>query len=203
MILAFSPNPWLTVCHDWLVFPNRAATHSPEQLVAEIRRNELGLLGIAVRLLVIAIVAGIALAAIDSYLPAKSVWVTGSRWTLVALVSGFLLVSVVRRFVGWSNARLEVTDHRLRIRYRVGKAGWDIPLLTIVDVTHHRGPIQRIFGVGVLKVHTSFAPLPAVMLDVAAVAELRAEILALRGQAWERHLRPSSSGAVGELRAAS
>lgn len=187
-----------------LVFTNRAASHSPEQFVAEVRRSELGLIGIGVRLIVISALAGAGWAAIDAWFPAKSAWLTGAKWTLVALVTIFLLVSVVRRFVGWSNARLEVTDHRIRIRYRLRKAGWDIPLLTIVDVTHQSGPIQRIFGVGVLQVQTSFAPLPAVMFDVASVEQLRQEILALRTQAWERHLRPAAPPASsGELRAAS
>lgn len=187
-----------------LVFTNRAATHSPEVLVAEVRRNELGLVGIAVRLVVIAGLAGAAWAAVDAWFPAKSVWVTGARWSLAAIVSVFLLVSVVRRFVGWSNAKLELTDHRIRIRYRIRKAGWDIPLLTIVDVTHQSGPIQRIFGVGVLQVQTSFAPLPALMLDVADVERLRQEIMALRAQAWERHVRPAAApGPTGDLRAAS
>ncbi len=186
------------------MFTNRAATHSPEVLVAEVRRNELGLVGIVVRLVVIAALAGAAWAAIDAWFPAKSVWVTGAKWSLAAIVSVFLLVSVVRRFAGWSNAKLELTDHRIRIRYRIRKAGWDIPLLTIVDVTHQSGPIQRIFGVGVLQVQTSFAPLPALMLDVADVEKLRQEIMALRAQAWERHVRPAtSSGTSGDLRAAS
>lgn len=183
------------------MFPNRAATHSPEKLVAEIRRSELGLVGIAIRLVLIAAIVGACWAVVDVYVPVRSVWVSGARWTLVVLATLFLLVSVVRRFVGWSNARLEVTDHRIRIRYRMRKAGWDIPLLTIVDVTHHSGLIQRLFGVGALRVQTNFAPLPAVMLDVARVAELQAEILALRAQAWERHVCPYPS--TNELRAAS
>lgn len=186
------------------MFTNRAASHSPEQLVVEVRRSELGLIGVGVRLAVIAALAGAAWAAIDAWLPAKSVWITGTRWALAGVVTLFLLISVVRRFAAWSNARLEVTDHRIRIRYRMRKAGWDIPLLTIVDVTHQSGPIQRIFGVGVLQVQTSFAPLPAVMQDVASVEQLRQEILALRAQAWERHLRPAAPpGSPGELRAAS
>lgn len=187
-----------------LVFTNRAATHSPEVLVAEIRRNELGLVGIAVRLAIIAGIAGAAWAAFEAWLPAKSLWLSGAKWSLAVIVSVLLLVSVVRRFAGWSNAKLELTDHRIRIRYRVRKAGWDIPLLTIVDVTHQSGPIQRIFGVGVLQVQTNFAPLPALMLDVADVERLRDEIMSLRAQAWQRHVRPMASpGAAGDLRAAS
>ena len=115
-----------------------------------------------------------------------------------------VVFSVGRRFAGWANARLEVTDQRIRIRYRLRKAGWDIPLLSIVEITYVSGPIQRLFGVGVLRVQTSFAPLPAFMLDVADVKQLSQEILVLRNQAWDRHIRSyNQPGSTGELRAAS
>ena len=66
------------------------------------------------------------------------------------------------------------------------------------------GPIQRLFGVGVLRVQTSFAPLPAFMLDVADVKQLHHDILVLRNQAWDRHVRSyNQAGPSGQLRAAS
>ena len=99
--------------------------------------------------------------------------------------------------------RLEITDQRLRVRYRLRKAGWDIPLLSIVDVTYTSGPIQRLFGVGVLRVQTNFAPLPAFMLDVPAVKQLADEVLQLRGYAWEQYVRSASAQDAWQMRAAS
>lgn len=183
---------------------SKASAVANEQLVAEVRRHELGLVGIAVRLAVVVGLAGALWAVIEVWLPPKTLWVSASKWT-VAVVLGLLVVfSVGRRFAGWANARLEVTDQRIRIRYRLRKAGWDIPLLSIVEVTYVSGPIQRLFGVGVLRVQTSFAPLPAFMLDVADVKQLSQEILVLRNQAWDRHIRSyNQPGSTGELRAAS
>jgi membrane protein YdbS with pleckstrin-like domain len=183
---------------------SKASAVANEQLVAEVRRHELGLVGIAVRLAVVVGLAGALWAVIEVWLPPKTLWVSASKWT-VAVVLGLLVVfSVGRRFAGWANARLEVTDQRIRIRYRLRKAGWDIPLLSIVEITYVSGPIQRLFGVGVLRVQTSFAPLPAFMLDVADVKQLSQEILVLRNQAWDRHIRSyNQPGSTGELRAAS
>ncbi|HAM21959.1 MAG TPA: hypothetical protein DCQ04_06750 [Actinobacteria bacterium] len=183
---------------------SKASAVANEQLVAEVRRHELGLVGIAVRLAVVVGLAGALWAVIEVWLPPKTLWVSASKWT-VAVVLGMLVVfSVGRRFAGWANARLEVTDQRIRIRYRLRKAGWDIPLLSIVEITYVSGPIQRLFGVGVLRVQTSFAPLPAFMLDVADVKQLSQEILVLRNQAWDRHIRSyNQPGSTGELRAAS
>ncbi len=183
---------------------SKASAVANEQLVAEVRRHELGLVGIAVRLAVVVGLAGALWAVIEVWLPPKTLWVSASKWT-VAVVLGLLVVfSVGRRFAGWANARLEVTDQRIRIRYRLRKAGWDIPLLSIVEITYVSGPVQRLFGVGVLRVQTSFAPLPAFMLDVADVKQLSQEILVLRNQAWDRHIRSyNQPGSTGELRAAS
>ena len=183
---------------------SKASAVANEQLVAEVRRHELGLVGIAVRLAVVVGLAGALWAVIEVWLPPKTLWVSASKWT-VAVVLGMLVVfSVGRRFAGWANARLEVTDQRIRIRYRLRKAGWDIPLLSIVEITYVSGPVQRLFGVGVLRVQTSFAPLPAFMLDVAEVKQLSQEILVLRNQAWDRHIRSyNQPGSTGELRAAS
>ena len=183
---------------------NRPAVADSEQLVAEVRRHELGLVGIITRLLVISMLAGAIWAAIEVWLPAKSMWTSASKWTLAIVVGLLVVFSVGRRFVGWANARLEVTDQRVRIRYRMRKAGWDIPLLSIVEVSHRSGPIQRLFGVAVLQVQNRFAPLPAFMLGVAAVEQLSQEILQLRAQAWDRHVRSVyPPGPTGQLRAAS
>ncbi len=188
---------------DLVRFSRRAEAHS-EHLIAEVRRHELGLVGITGRLLVICMVGGSIWAAIEVWLPAKSGWTAASKWTVGIVVGLLVIFSVGRRFAGWANARLEVTDQRIRIRYRLRKAGWDIPLLSIVDISHKSGPIQRLFGVGVLQVHTSFAPLPALMLDVAGVDQLAQEILRLRAQAWDRHIRSAyPAGPAGQLRAAS
>lgn len=191
-------------CHDESVTAVAQGSSPPEQLIAEVRRHELGLTGITVRLLVIAVCAGGAWAAIDAWLPAKTLWVSASKWMVAVLVALYLAASVIRRFAGWANHRLEVTDQRLRIRYRLRKAGWDIPLLSIVDVTYTSGPIQRLFGVGVLRVQTNFAPLPAFMLDVADVKTVVDEVIQLRTQAWEQYVRNvNAADPWAHLRAAS
>ena len=183
--------------------PTTSAASAPERLIAEVRRHELGLIGVTVRLVIIAVIAGATWAAIDAWLPKKSRWVSGAKWAVAILVALFVTVMVVRRFAGWANHRLEITDQRLRVRYRLRKAGWDIPLLSIVDVTYTSGPIQRLFGVGVLRVQTNFAPLPAFMLDVPAVKQLADEVLQLRGYAWEQYVRSASAQDAWQLRAAS
>ncbi len=183
---------------------SRASAVANEQLIAEVRRHELGLVGIAVRLAIFVGLAGVLWAVIEVWLPPKSLWVSASKWTVGVVVGLIVIFSVGRRFAGWANARMELTDQRIRIRYRLRKAGWDIPLLSIVEVTYVSGPIQRLFGVGVLRVQTSFAPLPAFMLDVADVKQLHHDILVLRNQAWDRHVRSyNQAGPSGQLRAAS
>ena len=105
-------------------------------------------MGIAVRLAVFVGLAGVLWAVIEVWLPPKSLWVSASKWTVGVVVGLIVIFSVGRRFAGWANARMELTDQRIRIRYRLRKAGWDIPLLSIVEVTYVSGPIQRLFGVG-------------------------------------------------------
>ena len=161
-------------------------------------------MGIAVRLAIFVGLAGALWAGIEVWLPPKSLWVSASKWTVGVVVGLIVIFSVGRRFAGWANARMELTDQRIRIIYRLRKAGWDIPLLSIVEVTHVSGPIQRLFGVGVLRVQTSFAPLPAFMLDVADAKQLHHDILVLRNQAWDRHVRSyNQAGPSGQLRLAS
>lgn len=171
-----------------VVYARSAPTMATERHLAEVRRSSLGLLGICLRTATLALIVGVCWAAIDVWLPTKSMWVPTLRWAMVLVVGLYVLVSLVRRFLGWANARLDITDQRVLIRYRARKSAWEIPLLAIVDVNHQSGPLQRLFGVGMLKVQTNFAPGPALMLDVRNVQQVREEILYLRNCAYQAYL---------------
>jgi|GEM_PF-1218075 len=165
---------------------SRPIPQAPEEFVAQIRRHPLGLVGVGVRLVFIAGILGYMLAMCG-------VWFGGgfgSFVRVVLVVAGAILIvqMVLRRFFKWANMRTDITDQRIRIRYRVRQPGWDIPMLSITDVTCHSGTIQRLFGIGSLSIQTNFAPMPAVILDVERVDALRLEILELRARAWSAQL---------------
>jgi membrane protein YdbS with pleckstrin-like domain len=156
--------------------------------VAELRRHELGLLGLGVRVVIAAALFGASWAALQTWQPGGELVTSVIGWVLLAGFALYLLLGLSRRFLSWANARTIITDQRVVVRYRLRKSGWDIPLLSIADVTYSRGPIQRLFGgVGTLRIQTTFAPNPALIDDVRDVASVRDELLQLRNRAWARH----------------
>lgn len=163
-----------------------------ESLIADVRRHGLGMLGICLRMVLIAGVAGWVIGAIARWLPAQPQTARALQWVVVVLAALLTLSMVIRRFLGWTNARTLVTNQRIVIRYRLGKPGWNIPLLNVVDVTYSRGPLQRLLGVGVLKVQTNLAPEAAIIADVGHVHLLREEIISLRNDAWAQYYRSNA-----------
>jgi membrane protein YdbS with pleckstrin-like domain len=160
-----------------------------EQVVAELRRHDLGLLGIGVRVVIAAALLGVAWAALDSWQLFGPVVTSILKWTVLGIACFYLLFGIVTRFMRWSNARTVITNQRVLIRYRLREPGWEIPLLSIAGVSYSRGPIERLFGVGQLQIQTTFAPSAAVVNDVDDVKTTCAELLALRDRAWAVHTR--------------
>jgi len=159
-----------------------------DKRVAELRRHELGLLGLGVRLVIAAGLFGASWAALQTWQPGGELMTSVIGWALVACFALYLLLGLCSRFLSWANARTVITDQRVVVRYRLRKSGWEIPLLSIADVTYSRGPIQRLFGgVGTLRIQTTFAPNPAVIDDVMDVVSVRDELLQLRSRAWALH----------------
>lgn len=158
-----------------------------DRLVAELRRHEVGLLGLAVRTVVTAAFFGAIWATLDTWQPGGELASAVLGWMVVGLFGFYLVFGLSRRFLGWANARTIITDQRVVVRYRLRKPGWEIPLLSISDVTYSRGPLTRLFGVGALHIQTTFAPQPAVVADVADVSSVRNELLKLRNEAWSQH----------------
>ncbi|NQU36180.1 MAG: PH domain-containing protein [Actinobacteria bacterium] len=158
-----------------------------EHSIAEVRRHELGLLGLGVRIVIAAALFGMSWAALQTWQPGGEVASTIIGWALLVGFVLYLLLGLCRRFLSWANARTVITNQRVVVRYRLRRPGWEIPLISIADVTLSRGPMERLFGVGTLRIQTTFAPNPAVIDDVADVATVRHELLQLRDQAWSRH----------------
>jgi len=158
-----------------------------ESLVADVRRHGLGMLGICVRMVALAAITGWALGAVARWLPTQPGTALALQWIFVSLALILTFTMVIRRFLGWTNARTLVTNQRIVIRYRLGKPAWNIPLLNVIDVTYSRGPLQRLLGVGVLKVQTNLAVDAAIIADVGQVQALREEIIALRNDAWAQY----------------
>lgn len=147
------------------------------------------MLGICVRMLLIAGIFGWAIAMLNRWLVNQPELAALLQLALGGLAILLTLTMVFRRFLGWANARTLVTNQRIVIRYRLGRPGWNIPLLNVVDVTYSRGPLQRLLGVGVLRVQTNLAPEAAVVADVGQVEALREQILAMRNQVWAQYYR--------------
>lgn len=162
---------------------------SGEYLMVDLRRHGLGLLGAAVRLLVITAFAGFLLGSVSGWFGAAGSLISLARWLIILLAAAVVVLIVGRRFVRWSLMRAAVTNQRVVISYHLRKQGWDIPLLTIVDVTCRVGIVQRLFGTGSLVIQTNFAYLPAVIPDVPHVEAVREMVLAARTQAWTNYQR--------------
>lgn len=161
---------------------------SGEHLTVDLRRHSLGLLGAALRLVVITALAGFLLGSVSRWWGAGSL-VSVARWLIGLLAAVLVIVMVGRRFVRWSLMRAAITNQRVVISYQLHKQGWEIPLLTIVDVNCRIGIVQRFFGTGSLMIQTNFAYLPAVIPDVPQIEAVRELVLAAREQAWTDYQR--------------
>ena len=166
------------------------SAHRPdEHLVIELRRHGLGLLGTAVRLAIIAAVTGYLLGSVSQWLAPQPAIESASQWLIMVIGGALMYRMVLRRFARWSIMRAGISHHRVKIRYQFRRQGWDIPLLTIVDVSYQAGMLQRLFGTGSLIITTNFARQPAVIPDVAHVADVRQSLLELRAEAWTSYQR--------------
>ena len=106
------------------------------------------------------------------------------QWLTIGIATLLLWVMVVRRFRKWASLRVAVTNHRVLVSYRRRQQGWDIPVLSIIDVSGRSGLVQRIFRVGTLTIRTNFAQQSAVVVDVPQVIAARDLILRSRDEAW-------------------
>ncbi len=127
-----------------------------------------------------------------------AIWFSSPQWLAlifrVALaVVGLLLLrgAVFRQFLRWAQVRAVVTNRRLLVRFdRRGRIGWDVPLLAIADIRHHRGLMQRVVGAGSLIITSPMTGVEAVIPDVPAITDCEAAILELHAQAWADYRPP-------------
>lgn len=191
-------------CHDLFV-------DTSERHVVELRRHGLGLLGVAWRITAICLISGYLLGILPRWLHSAPGLLSSAKWLVIGLAALLITVLLLGRFKRWAVARADVTTRRLTIRSRLRGNGWEIPMLSIVDVSSQSGALQRIFGTGSLIIRTNFAQQPAVVLDVPRVADVRDAILELRAREWSAYQRSTAAahygtdpGAAGSgLRAAS
>lgn len=183
-------------CHDVAVngrerFRRGAWTRtgSGEAVIADLRRSPLALTGVGVRLVVLAAASGFLMGAAGNWLAGSPAWIAAIRWVVLAVAVAVAFSSLAPRFRRWSRVRGLVTNRRVRIRSENGGPGWDIPLLSIVEVRCSSGPIQRLVGVGTLTLTTNLVHEPAVLADVPRAAVVREVILALRAHEWREYQR--------------
>jgi membrane protein YdbS with pleckstrin-like domain len=144
-------------------------------------------------MVLIAAVAGYLLGSIPNWLGRKSMLVSLLSWSVLGVALLLIVVMVGRRFVRWARMHAALTDRRIAISYGRRQQGWDIPLLTIVDVACDSGLLARRFDTGSLVIRTNFAYLPAVIPDVPHVGRVREAVLAARAQAWNDYQRSWST----------
>lgn len=150
----------------------------------ELRKHEIGLLGTAIRLLIIAVATGYLMARLGTWgEPERTI----AMWSAMGLATLFLWTLVVRRFRIWASMRATVADDRIEIRYRRRRQGWQIPMVSVVDVSYTAGSLQRLFGVGDVVVRTNFAHESAVIPGIADVQGVVADLLELRNRAWRQY----------------
>lgn len=158
-----------------------------EVVVAVFRRHGVGLVPTAIRVVATAAALGVIYAFIGRFVSTVQPWrdlVTWTFWTVCVLCGIWIAFGSFR---AWASPTMVLTNSRVRIRYRRGQQGWEIPLAMVLDVSASSGLLQRPFGVGTIAIRTTFAPKPALMFDVEAVRATKDEITALRNQYWARY----------------
>ncbi|MGV1078881.1 MAG: PH domain-containing protein [Candidatus Nanopelagicales bacterium] len=156
---------------------------SSEQLM-DLRKHEIGLLGTAIRLLIVAVATGYLIARLGTWgEPERTI----ALWSAAVLATLFLWTLVIRRFRVWAAMRATVANDRIEIRYRRRRQGWQIPMVSVVDVSYTAGPLQRVFGVGDVVIRTNFSHESAVILGIADVQGVAADLLELRDRAWRQY----------------
>lgn len=180
-----------------------SAPRPGEHLVVELRRHGSGLLGTATRIVLIAAVTGFLAGWIAKPLDASPGAIPAVRWTIFGIGAALILLIAGKRFSRWAYARAAITSSRIAISYQPRQRGWDIPLLTVIDVSCKAGLMQRLSGCGSVVIRTNFASDPAIIADVVRPAEIRDLILALRAQAWADYQRALWGSDTNPMQAAS
>lgn len=186
-------------CHDGSMSTTRepgayaaSSGSSGAEVLMDLRKHEIGLLGTTIRLLIVAVAAGYLIARLGTWgEPERTIAI----WAAVALTTLFAWTLVIRRFRLWSSMRATVASDRIEIRYRRRRQGWQIPMVSVVDVSCNAGPIQRIFGVGDVVIRTNFSHESAVIGGVADAQGVVTDLLKLRDQAW-RHYHQTLAASV-------
>lgn len=93
-------------------------------------------------------------------------------WVVGALAIVVVAAWVVRPFLVWLTTTYTVTDARVMTRSGIlAKAGHDLPLNRIADVTYHSGLVDRMLGCGTL-VFTTAADDPLTLDHVPRVEQV-------------------------------
>lgn len=128
--------------------------------VLSLRSHAKALIGPALVLLLIAVVAGVAFA----LLPPE--WVAAAWWVIVLLGLVAAVLWVLVPFLRWWTTTYTFTNRRIITRRGIiSRNGHDLPLTRINNVAYSRSLTDRIFGCGSLELTTA-ADEPVVLDDI-------------------------------------
>lgn len=106
------------------------------------------------------------------------------RWAVVGVAAIVVLRWVIWPFLVWFNTVYAITDRRLVIRTGVlNRAGHDMPLTRLNDVSFSHNVIQRILGCGTLTVESAGERGQLVLKDVPHVEDVQRTLYRLSDDA--------------------
>jgi uncharacterized membrane protein YdbT with pleckstrin-like domain len=117
---------------------------------------------------------------------------TPLRWSIVALALAVLLRWSMWPLLQWLTTRYVLTNRRVVIRVGVlSRAGRDIPLTRVNDVSFRHGIVERILRCGTLTIESAGEHGQVVLPDVPSVELVQRQVLS---RAQEESLRAARFG---------
>lgn len=137
-----------------------------EEQLLHLRTHGKALVWPVVALLLIAVGAGLALAAT----PAS--WQPWATWVQFGLAAVALALWVVVPYLRWLTTTYTLTDRRIITRRGIlNKTGHDLPLSRINNVAYSRSLLDRLLGCGTLELTTA-AEAPVALHDIPDVEQV-------------------------------
>ncbi len=120
-----------------------------------------------------------------------------TRWALVIIALGLLVVYFVRPLIAWLTTQYVFTDRRIITRTGIiARSGRDMALSKVNDVSFDYSVLERILGCGTLKV-SSASDDDLVIANLPHVEEIQRDIYRLREQDDERRRGDGSHSESG------
>lgn len=113
---------------------------------------------------------------------------TPLRYAIIAAVVLVVVIFTVLPFLRWRTTHFVVTSHRVLIRRGIlSRAGRDVPLSRINDVSFEHSLFERLLGCGTLTVESAGERGQVVLDDVPRVERVQGRIYQLMEDDSERH----------------